>query len=363
MNNNEIILKTIKYAINQKKIEEEIDLKNNKELCLILKEQTFLPMFYFVTKNSLAKPYYISSILLHEQFDNVRTIINDLFNQNGIKHIFLKGSSIQFLYPDRNIRMLGDIDVLIENKNLKKAIKVLKQNNFIYQERASHHIGFQYNNIEVELHFKIIEYRIKLAKYLTNPFNNAYQIDQYNYELNPEYNLIFIIAHYMKHLKGGSGLRSIIDIYLLINKNNIDLNKVRTIFKQYKCEQFFDCILSMLDIIFDYNNYPYNKNENADELITYSLNSGIHGFGKNNNYMLNKENASSNNKFIFLLKQWFIPIKQLFDFYPWTKTIILIPLGYIVRLFHLFFKRQKELKLVLKNKKNDNSLFKKIGLK
>lgn len=362
MNNKEIVIKILNSALNNKQINFEIDT-SNQELMLLLKEQTFLPMAYYVSKNKNLKAYYLSSCLFHEEIDKMTNIVKNLFNENNIDHIFLKGSTLKNLYPDRNIRLLGDIDVLIKEKQLKKAIKILKNNGFIYESRASHHISFKYRKLELELHFNIIEKNIRLSEYLSKPFENAYLINKNTYQLNNEYNLIFIIAHYMKHLHGGSGLRSLCDIYLMIKNYNINLDNIKKVFKKYKYELFFDTLLTCLNIIFDYNDYSFNYIESANELIDYSLKSGIHGFGKNNNYSVNKQQANSNNKFIYLLKTLFIPLNQLFDFYPWTKSIILIPLGYICRFFHLIFKRQKQLKSVMKNKSNNNELFSNIGLK
>lgn len=362
MNNQTYIINLMKAAMTGSEF--NLDPSLDKKLYQILKEQTFLSMHHYVTKSETTKPFYLATHLLYEEIDKLKALLKTIFDSNKIDHIFLKGSSFYNLYPNKNIRLLGDIDILIRPKDVKKVIDLLKKNDFIYGERCSHHISFHYYKIEIEIHFAIIEKKLSISDYLAQPFENAILDNNHTYTLLPEFNLVFIIAHYMKHLQSGSGLRSMCDIYVLIKHYNIDLNKVRIIFQKYKCEKFFDCLLTCLNIIFDYNDYPFNYNEHAKELINYSLNSGIHGFGKNNNPFVNKQQAISNNKFFYLLKTWFIPIKQLFDFYPWTKTIILIPLGYIVRLFHLIFKRKKQLKSVLFNKTTNNSdLFKNIGLK
>ena len=362
MNNLEFVIKLMRSALTNENFDINVDLKN-KELLMLLKEQTFLPMLYYVSKIDSLKPYYLSSCLFHEELNKIKKNIKSIFDHNQIDHIFLKGSSTKDLYENENIRLLGDIDVLIKEKDLKNAINLLKEKGFKYGERCSHHVSFHYGRIEVELHFAIIEKNIRISKYLTKPFDNCYLIDNHTYQLNPEYNLVFVIAHYMKHLRGGSGLRNFCDIYLLINKYNINLDNVRKIFKKYKYETFFDTLLTCLNIIFNYNKYPFTYNKSAEDLITYSLYSGIHGFGKKNNFIINKQQAHSNNKFVYLLKTLFVPVKQLFDFYPWTKSIILIPFGYIARFFHLIFKRRKQLKTVLNSKQRNNQLFKNIGLK
>ena len=361
IDNYELVLKIVNAAIKG----EHLDLSNqheNKELLITMKEQTFLAYLYYVSKDSFFNPYYISSCLIHEQFKNFATLIKSLFDKNDIDHIFLKGSTMQYLYPDKNLRMLGDIDVLVREKDINRACELLKENGFIFQDRADHHVGFQYKKLEFELHNRIIEYTHPLHDYLKGPFSHAYKKDNNTYALEDNFNFIYILSHYMKHLKNGSGIRSLIDVYLLLTKTNIDLDYCYEIFKKYGYEDFFKVSMTALKRIFDYEN-KYQVSKYADDLITYSLNSGIHGFGKNNDYIKNKQVSTSNNKFIYLLKVLFVPIPTLFSYYPWTKSIILIPFGYIARFFHLLFKRHDKFKHVLHSAKQDDQFFKNIGIK
>lgn len=360
--NHKLILDILNAGLNNQKL----DLSNehdNKELITIMREQTFLPYLYYVSKDTFYNAYYISSYLIHEQFIRLKRFIKMIFDKNQIDHIFLKGSSLQDLYPDRNLRLLGDIDVLVREKDINKAIKVFKENGFIFDERADHHISFKYKNLEIELHHRIVEYNHPLYHFFKEPFANASVEDNHTYALDNDYNLVFIISHYLKHLRNGSGLRSLCDIYLMMLKKEINIDKVYQIFIDNGYEKFFICVLSAIDIIFAYRPFEFENSPYAEELISYSLNSGIHGFGANNDYIKNRQVSVTKNRFVYLLKTWFVPIKVLFSYYPWTKSIILIPFGYIARLFHLLIHRRKKLKHIMTHKNSDDLFFKHIGIK
>lgn len=350
------VLKLIDAGLKEKNISIS-ELKITKVVARILKEQTFLPFLYKVTAEEKFKTFYFLSALYSEEIDNLTSLVKNLFDANNIDHIFLKGTVIRKYYNDPYLRMLGDVDVYINEHDLKKATKILKNNGFKFLERCSHHLSFSYKNIEFELHFHLIEVTNPFYEYFSKPFSHSQRQDHNTYALDIEYHFVFIIVHYMKHLlDGGAGLRPLCDIYVLINKFNLDLVKIKNIFNQYKYTNFFNTILNMLDYVFSYHKYEYIKNEKTEELIEYTLKSGIHGFGKDNNKVKNKQIAQSNSKIKYLFKLWFIPVKSLFAFYPWTKSIILIPLGYLFRLFHLIFKRQDKFKELMSNKNNDNKM-------
>ena len=58
--------------------------------------------------------------------------LSSLFNENQINHVFLKGSAviIDNKYDAMSERMIGDIDILIAENDLKKSEKLLKMNGF-----------------------------------------------------------------------------------------------------------------------------------------------------------------------------------------------------------------------------------------
>ena len=360
--NQQLFLEMIDAAINGKTIDlSEVD----EEFIKVAKEQTFLPFLYVASKDKKYKKYYIQSVLIHERINEVGKLIDNILNEAKIPHIFLKGYELQNLYPDSNLRMMGDIDVLVKPEDYDKALKLLLNNNFQTILESEKDYELSYNNINVELHHKLFEdFRI-LKDFFNKPFENTISNELYNYKFDDNYNFIYIVGHYAKHINMGAGLREIIDIYLLLKNKKLDIEYIKNMFKEFKLDKFFNMILNELSLIFNYKDIAYIENKDTNKMISYCLQCGIHGFAKDNTTHIANEinNLNSGNKFSFLLKKLFIPIKQLFKLYPWSKLIITIPFAYIYRFFFLLINRKNKLKEVVNYKKDENYyLLESLGL-
>lgn len=343
--------------------DESLDLSSlnvDSDLMRIIKEQTFQPFLYHVSRDSRFKADYIASYLVIENFEKKGAFLKKLFDEEGIDHVFLKGYELRNLYPDKLLRLSGDIDILVRLEDYEKAKKLLEDNNFKFDSESSHHAGYYYKGTEIELHRIVINEDNKFISYFRNAFNYVKHIDNHTYSLESEFHFCYILAHYIKHLVGGAGLRELLDVYIMLEKLNLDINKVNLFLEEYNLKEFFNTVLNELYILFGYDKLPFVKNDAAYDLIDYSINSGIHGFGEDSDYSVNRQKNLKSNKIKYLLKSLFVPLKTMFSFYPWTKSIILLPLGYVVRFFDLLLRSRKKLIKVLDSK--DDKLFTRIGL-
>ena len=336
------------------------DYVNDKEFLRIMEEQTFQPFLYKVDKRPEFRKYYIQASLINDKFDKIGNKIKEIFDANNIDHIFLKGFELKKLYPDPCIRQMGDIDILVREEDHEKAINVLKESGFKQGKILTHHTEFKYQGIEIELHNKLIDEGEKYEEYLYNPFSKSINKNNNTYILNDDFNLLFLVIHYIKHLKKGEGLRELCDLYFMFSSLNIDLSNLLNFINKEKLTAFFDCLLTQLNFIFSFDKIPYNRSEHFSELISYSISSGAHGFGEEQMQFQNQFKNTKKTKFSYLLSRLFIPLSELFQKYPWTKSIILIPIGYIVRFFFLLKYRKDKLNIII-NTTNDNILTK-IGL-
>lgn len=362
-NDKKIIFALIKAGMLNEKMDLS-SLEENSELMRVIKEQTFQPFLYYVSKDPRFKKYYLSSYLLVEQFEKLKNYIKKLFDDAEIDHIFLKGSELRYLFPDKTLRLSGDIDILVRKKDYKKAKSILESNSFVFEDECEHHAGYKIKGIEIELHRKLLPHTDNFAAYFEDVFDHVEKDNNHTYKIENEYNFCYILAHYIKHLYKGAGLRELCDVYVMLEKLDLNLDKINPFLHKYNLDKFFNTLLNQLNILFDYNKIPFEKNESAYKLIDFSLDSGIHGNGEKGDQLINAQrNAAGNNKFKFLLSRLFIPVKSLFDLYPWTKSIILIPFGYVARFFHLILNRRKQLKHIMKSEKYEsNTLFDEVGL-
>lgn len=362
-NDKNILFSLIKAGMLNEKMDVS-SIEENSELMRVIKEQTFQPFLYYVSKDPRFKKYYLSSYLLIEKFEKIKEFIKKIFDDANIDHIFLKGSELRYLFPDKALRLSGDIDVLVRKSDYKKAKELLSKNSFEFDDECEHHAGYKFKGIEVELHRKLLPHTDEFASYFEDVFKHIVHVDGNTYTLENEYNFCYILGHYIKHLYKGAGLRELCDVYIMLEKLDINIEKVSPFLKKYNLEKFFNTLLNQLYILFGYKKIPFEENLSAHKLIDFSLDSGIHGNGEKGDQLINAQrNASGNSKFKFLLSRLFIPIKSLFAIYPWTKSIVLIPFGYLARFLHLIINRRKQLKHIIKADKFENdNLFDEVGL-
>lgn len=340
--NQDLFFKMIDAAIKK----QHLDLNDiDEDFIRIAKEQTFQPMLYYVSKNPKFRSFYIQAFLIHEKFMKVGNLIDKLLNNANIPHVFLKGYDLQNLYPDPVLRMMGDIDVLVDPERFKEACDILLLNNFKTNTISQHDESFIYEGIDVELHFALSDKSKDNISFFCRKIN----------EIDNEYYFLYILNHYAKHYKKGAGIRGIIDIYLLIKNKKYNMDSLFNEICNLKLKNFFFLILEEIDYIFGEKLYEYTPSNYLNESLSHCLKNGIHGFGSKTDAYENYFNSGLlTQRYTIILESLFIPLKSLFFLYPWTKSIILIPLGYICRFFHLIFKRRKKLKQILSVKKNTN---------
>lgn len=80
---------------------------------------------------------YLKEITILNRKRNIEILkqvkfISKLFNDNKIKHVFLKGAAMLIIKPYNSTdeRMVGDIDILIDKNDINKAKDILLQNSF-----------------------------------------------------------------------------------------------------------------------------------------------------------------------------------------------------------------------------------------
>ena len=130
------------------------------------------------------------------------------------------------------MRSSCDIDILIKENDLDRAMKVLQEK---YSYTSDNHRDFHDVSLHsaggthLELHFNIMENMKDVDTVLTRVWEYAKPSTEGScmYELDPEFLIYHILAHMSYHvLNGGCGIRSFIDLYLLEKKVQYDENKL-----------------------------------------------------------------------------------------------------------------------------------------
>lgn len=354
----DLLIDIIYATINSK----QIDLSKNDKNLLIneLKEQNLSSFLYYATHDNDYFKYYYLSMSANLKTDKLLQDVFAAFSTNSIKYITFKGFNLKNLYPDPALRVMGDVDILVDTNNFENAINVLEDLGYKRGHQCFHHIELTKDNQLIEIHSSMFDTDQVGYQYFIDPFSHAHQIENnsFSYILCDEYYFSYILTHHAKHVMlGGSGLRDVIDLYLMLEKMNINIENVRNSLKEIGLDKFLDTTLLTINYIFK-TNYTTVFNGDVGTYLSFLIKSGVHGFKKGNDHLQNTVNASKDSKISYVFKRVFIPKSSLRIQYNNYKTPIFFL--YIKRIFILLFTRKKKGITVLKTKKDDT--FSKIGL-
>ncbi|MDR0326552.1 MAG: nucleotidyltransferase family protein [Oscillospiraceae bacterium] len=76
----------------------------------------------------------------------------EALKQNGAKPVVLKGISVSRLYPIPELRLMGDIDILVSDRYYEAALCLEEMGYKAQKEVAIHHIEFLHSKYLIELH-------------------------------------------------------------------------------------------------------------------------------------------------------------------------------------------------------------------
>ncbi len=279
------------------------------------------------------------AVYRYEQLRYELECICTTFEEAKIPFIPLKGAVIRQYYPEPWMRTSCDIDILVEEENLLKAISVLKET-LKYttdEKKSSHDVSlFALSGVHLELHFNLTEGDKYAKEVLSKIWQYALSMQTSSYQmlLKEETFYLYHIVHMVKHFEyGGCGIKPFVDLWLL---------KMRG-FGNDKCE----FLLSKQKLLtFEKAAWKLSKIWLAEEemdsisaqMQDYVLGGGVYGTVENR---VLTQQVKKGGKFKYILSRIFLPYKDLAIKYPFLKKApILYPFYMVKRCFNLLFNKQ-----------------------
>ena len=255
------------------------------------------------------------------------------FEETKIAFIPLKGSVIRNLYPEPWMRTSCDIDILVHEEDLSRAIEVLKQKlNFSTDGiRSSHDVSlFSELGVHIELHFDLTEG--EKAGCLSDVWTYSEVKKGYKYwrQLQPSVFYFYHIKHMVKHFEaGGCGIKPFIDLYVM---QGVQIREGSLLLiKEEGLEKFESAVYNLERVWFN----GEEEDELSLELEAYICDGGVYGSVENR---VLTQQAKQGGKIKYILSRIFIPYSQLVIKYPSLKKCpILFPFYQVRRWFNLLF--------------------------
>lgn len=265
-------------------------------------------------------------------------VLSDALEAEQIPFVPLKGAMIRSLYPEPWMRTSCDIDILIQEADMARAMEVLSSRlNYRKGTESAHDISFHTESgIHIELHHTLTNDRItpEGGEILSNVWELTKVEEGYTYRhcLTDEMFYFYHVAHMAKHIQiGGCGVRPFLDQWILNHCIAHDADARMALLKKGKLDIFAQASERLSEVWF--------ADATADEKIlwleNFILNGGVYGNVENRVSILQKKRGG---KMKYMLSRIFISYESLKYYYPiLQKHRWLTPLFEVIRWFRLIF--------------------------
>ena len=270
----------------------------------------------------------IRAVYRHAQNEYALKKAKEALNAGRIAYIPLKGSAIKHLYPEPWMRNCIDIDILVHEKDIDKAVQVLTEAGYKTDgEREYHDVSLYYGITHLELHFSICENIPRIDSVLERVWKYTEPVSEYEYRETDEFFVFHIVTHMLYHfLRGGCNIKQFVDLWLLRKNSAYDEIKLQSLLNTCRLGKFYKVICAFTDCYFEGN----EQTELFRKIETQILNGGI----------IKRKTASDNISITvgggikkYILNSVFLPKREMEWIYPQVKKHpVLLPLYYTKRM-------------------------------
>lgn len=254
----------------------------------------------------------------YEQLKFELARLYDTLEKAEIPYIPLKGAVIRGYYPEAWMRTSCDIDILVDEGSLERAVALLAEElGYSTDNKKSVHDISLYSpgGVHLELHYNIMEDNETLDRVLSRVWDYASPISEgkSRHILTNEFFLFHVVAHLAYHfLFGGCGVRPLIDLYLLREKLEYDKEKLLQLLGEALLADFYANLCALSDA------WMLGR-EHTDvtlKMQEYILDGGVYGSQENRTVIQQQKKGG---KFKYFMYRVFLPYDKLKYRYPIIK--------------------------------------------
>lgn len=245
------------------------------------------------------------SIILNYEF----SLIASLLETAGIWYMPIKGAVLKDLYPALAMREMADYDILFDSSRAEEVREIMESQDFKTE-------SFGYQNVDdyrkppvsnFEMHRTLFgkQHDERFYEYYRDIKHKLINDSGCRFSFTPEDFYIYMIAHEYKHYSVyGTGLRSLLDTYVFLTKNQIDMDYVATETEKLGIEEFEKQNRCLALTLFNGDAVP----EEYESMFSYVLSSGT--YGKFNHKIENILRRDGDGKLQYLRRRILGPIRR-----------------------------------------------------
>ena len=265
--------------------------------------------------------------------------IAQAFDKNGIDYMPLKGCNMKALYPQPELRMMGDADILIRVEQYDSIVPIMESLGFTSVLESDHELIWKSPFLYLELHKCVIPtYNKDYYAYFGDGWNRANREGGFRYGMSPEDTWIYLFTHFAKHYRdGGIGCRHVVDLWVYRRAYpDLDETYIGEELEKFQLREFHENICRMIGAWFE----EQVLDEKSDVLTTCLFASG--SWGRHEDYVLSQSIKESQNfpvgfsgRLVYLGKLLFPKAENMKRIYPILQKVPwLIPVMWLIRPFY-----------------------------
>lgn len=278
-------------------------------------------------------------------------------DEAGIWHMPLKGIVLQYLYPIYGMREMGDHDILFDAQRAKDLRAIMEKQGFQTRSFGSsnHDVYKKPPVCSFEMHTQLFSNKRRELLQFNQEMPCRLLGEGYEKHLTPEDFYLCMTAHAYKHYtSSGTGLRSLLDAFVYLQKNTLDMDYVTAEAEKLGIAAFEAASRTLALRLFS----GEELSEDDREMLDIILSSGV--YGNMNRRVKNKMQRHGWTKLSYLPGRFFVPISRKNSRYEafaanypfFYRHKILLPLLPFYRAFNVLRKgKMKKLVAELKTLK------------
>jgi len=197
---------------------------------------------------------YVRAIQLSQQQMKELERVFKAFHEAGIDYLPLKGCVMKAFYPQPELRLMGDADVLIRVEQYDRIVPVMKMLGFTEQKGTEYHFVWVSDYLDLELHRYLVKSDFKKCHdYFQNGWMHAVAKDGTRYAMDDVNTFAFLFAHFAKHYASeGIGCRHVVDLWVYLRKHpQMDQAKLRAVLEEMELWRFYQNIRKLIGVWFE----------------------------------------------------------------------------------------------------------------
>ena len=346
--NKSIAITLVNSALTGQPIELPDDL-DYAELHRFAVRHNIVVLVYYGLVNSGMDPdsgdglnFFISAcqyISLAERQDACTTGLFEVFEEHGIDYMPLKGTVIKSLYPNPEMRAMGDADILIRKEQYEQIVELLEQSGYSFVKNSNNEYVWSKRDFCLELH-----------RYLLSPEHQDYfrvigdgwlfaqktDSSKSCYFMKNEDFFVHLVVHFAKHYRSsGIGIRHVTDIWLFLKAHpELDFEYVKCQLDKLKLTEFCDNIKKTAEVWFG-----GNEHDAVTELMTEKiLQSGAFGTADSlraSHALKASKSGKNQNRFTRFVRTVFLPYRNMCLLFPVLKKVpVFLPFLWVWRIIY-----------------------------